>query len=137
MGGCDLVCVGPTYVEILWPRVRGLVESTFWRGRSEGDIDTVFADLMHQRALLWIVWDGRKILAALVTKLIRESQGLVCLITACAGIELRRWKHVISDIEAFAKAEGCFCVRMEGRRGWKRILPDYQEAWFIFEKILK
>lgn len=136
MASCSLVCVHPNAVDDLWPHVRGYLESTFWRGRHKGDIDTVLADIKNGLALLWIVWDGRGILAAITTKLIQEPAGLVCLITACGGVFMKRWLALIADIEAYAKAEGCRCMRAEGRKGWKAMLPDYREPWVVLEKRL-
>lgn len=132
-----LICTAPDLVDDIWPHVRGYIESTFWRGRHKGDVEAVFADIKSGIALLWIVWDGRGILAAITTKLIKEHDRLVCLITACGGVNLNRWVGVISDIEAHAMAEGCCCVRFEGRKGWKAMFPDYREPWIILEKSLQ
>lgn len=42
-------------------------------------------------------------------------------------------------IEAFGREHGCTVMRMEGRRGWARVLPDYgwkQDKKVIYERTL-
>jgi hypothetical protein len=43
----------------------------------------------------------------------------------------------IPDFEAFAREHGCSLMRMEGRKGWARVLPAYgwaQDNKVIFER---
>ncbi len=138
MAGCDLVCVNPALVAAVWPHVHGLIDSAFQRGRGDDDAKIVAAELKAQTSLLWLVWerDDKAILAALTTKLIRTPHGLVCRITSCGGIHLDRWSALLAKVEDYAKSEGCICVRIEGRRGWKAIFPDYAERWIMLEKRL-
>ena len=41
-----------------------------------------------------------------------------------------------NEIEAYAKAEGCACVRIYGRKGWARVLKDYQVEQIVLERQL-
>lgn len=43
------------------------------------------------------------------------------------------------DIEAFGRKHGCKVMRMEGRKGWHRVLPHYgwkQDQKVIYERTL-
>ena len=55
----------------------------------------------------------------------------------CAGRQLLRSRHLIGTIEQFARAEGCARVRMQGRRGWRRVFKDYSEPFITLEKNLE
>ncbi len=35
------------------------------------------------------------------------------------------FRRMIRDLETIAKQQGCTSMRIEGRRGWERVLPDY------------
>jgi hypothetical protein len=135
---CDLVCVHPVAIEDIWPHARGFIESAFARERGDDDANIVLAELKAQTSVLWLVWerDDRAILAALTTKLIKTPRGIVCQITSCGGVELDRWAGLLAKVEAYAKAEGCMSVRIEGRKGWKGYFPDYNERWVMLEKRL-
>ena len=101
-----------------------------------GDLGTyadVEADVLHGRALLWINAEGMRITAAAVTQVSRTECSKVCTIVACGGTG--GWGG-ISKIEEYAKAEGCDCIRIFGRKGWQRVLKDYRAARIVLERKL-
>lgn len=107
--------------------------------RETGEIppDTL-GDLIEGRRLLWIVLsgDGGGIASAATTIIYASATGKRCRIAACGGAGVRDWIGAIADIEAFAKAEGCTEIELEGRRGWQRLLPDYQARSVTIAKAL-
>jgi hypothetical protein len=132
-----LVCVDPARIDEFWPHVRELIRRAIWRG----DLDA-FGPIEHAvrvgNALLWIVWDthARKIIAAAVTELTVAMRRKVCVIIACAGERMPRWLPLIEGIEKYARAEGCAAVRIVGRKGWARVLPDYRVHRVVLERKL-
>ena len=72
--------------------------------------------------------------AAASTSLQQTDAGKVCVITACAGARMSRWLPLIEKIEAYAKNEGCKCVRIFGRKGWLRLLDGYRQRYAIIDK---
>jgi hypothetical protein len=60
----------------------------------------------------------------------------LCTIVACGGHGFERFGGLIGGLERFARAEGCARVRICGRRGWARRLPDYFVKRVILEKEL-
>jgi hypothetical protein len=132
------LCVDPARIDEIWPHVEAFLAAALWRS-PDGDTP---ADALHElhdrRLLLWIVWapDDREILAAATTRLIEIGKGRVCVITACGGRELERWKWSIGEIEKYARAEGCIELRLMGRKGWVRMFPEFREPWAILSKEL-
>lgn len=129
-----LMCCPPGMVGELWPHVRSMV------GRASdktdmGSLSELDTDVLSGRALLWTV-HGDGIEAATVTRLDLTEHSKVCTILACGGAGRSRWLHLLSEIETYAKAEGCDGVRLYGRRGWKRALPDYREIGIVMERKL-
>lgn len=131
-----LVCVDPEKVDELWPHVRPFIDAAFDTELGDDNTDSVKADLDARHALLWIVWNGNKLIAAATTKIVRVPAKKLCIITTCAGQDLSRWLHFLVDMEKYAKAEGCDAMRIMGRRGWKAMLPTYHEPWVCLEKEL-
>lgn len=115
----------------LWPHVRSMVCAALDRTDlgAASDLDT---DVMSGRALLWIVHDG-SIRCAVVTKLEATQRSKVCVIVAIGG-NAGPNLALLSGIEQYAKAEGCDCVRWVGRKGWKRMLPEYREVGVVMER---
>ena len=74
--------------------------------------------------------------AAAATVLINSESGKVCVITACGGSDMTRWLPLIDGVEAYAREEGCKCVRIYGRKGWLRVLDGYRTKHVIMDKDL-
>jgi hypothetical protein len=134
MTECELVCIPPDCVHLVWPRVAGLIEAAMRRG-DLSSFAAVAAAVSAGRAQLWVASehpDG--IAAAAVTELHQPRRRKYCVIVACGGYDMARWLHLLAPIEDFARAEGCDAMRIMGRKGWARVLPDYKVNRIVLEK---
>jgi len=129
----------------IWPHVSHLIESAMRRGRLS-DFADVERAVLSGAHLLWLAaaltpspacgggQGGGAIYAAAVTALTSISGERVCTIVACGGRERARWLHLIATLEDYGRAEGCRAIRILGRRGWARLLPDYTTTRILLEK---
>jgi hypothetical protein len=131
----ELVCVDPKRVHEIWPHVAALIHRAVKR-TDLSHIRDIADDVLRGDGLLWIAWDGHTVKAAATTSLIRTERNLVCMLTACGGDDMRLWLPLLAKIEAYAKAEGCACVRIYGRKGWARVLDGYRIDHVILGKAL-
>jgi hypothetical protein len=137
-----IICVDPALVHSVWPLVADRIGAAMARG-GIGAYAPVEESVLAGRALVWLATDGMGIAAAAVTQLERTDRGLICVIVACGGTNMRRWLHLIDGIEEFARAEGCAATRIIGRKGWARVLSrggfqtrPYRVRRIILEKEL-
>lgn len=128
----DLCCVDPKTVHEIWPQAKDLIRAAIEQtGLSEfADIET---SILAGDQLLWLAISDH-IEAAAVTHLIKAKDAPVLVITACAGSQRERWLPLRHRIESYAKAEGCKRVRLFGRKGWEKALPDYRVEYVVMEK---
>lgn len=126
----DLLCVDPRNIHEIWPQAKGLIRAAI-EATDLSDFADIEAAVLSGDQLLWLAISDH-IEAAATTHL---SRG-VCTVVACSGHERERWLPLKSRIEQYAKAEGCKCVRLYGRKGWERVLPDYRVEHMIMEKTL-
>jgi hypothetical protein len=126
----SLVCVDPKRVHEFWPHAKELILSAI-RRTGISDPQDIEYDILSGDQLLWLAFDG-KIKAAAASHL----AGDVCTITACGGEDMKEWLPLFSQIEDYAKAEGCRCVRIYGRKGWLRVLDGYRATHVIMERPL-
>jgi hypothetical protein len=133
----ELVCVDPRRVHEIWPHVAPLLRRAIVRTGLSAFAE-IEQNILRGNALLWLAVGGEgaaaKIEAVASTTLQQTDSGKVCIITACAGANMARWLPLINHIEAYAKEEGCRCVRIFGRRGWMRVLGGYEESYIIMDK---
>lgn len=117
-----------------WPLAKGLIRAAIEQ-TDLNDFSDIEYDVLSGDQLLWLAV-GEKIEAAAVTHLIKSSGGPVLIITACSGHHRERWLPLFTRIEDYARAEGCKCVRIYGRKGWQRVLHGYHVEHVILEKAL-
>jgi hypothetical protein len=136
-GECECICINPERVLEIWPLARGLVKRAFESGIGDSTFEETEHAIMSGLALLWLAWDGSAIIVAVTTELVKTPRHKICLVTSCGGTELASWVGFMRNIEAYASAEGCDVVRVMGRRGWKRALPEFHEPWIVLDKALR
>lgn len=129
----ELVCIPPDQVKQFWPHVRAMLLGAIHRVGISLSED-IERDVLGGLSLLWIVWNGRNIESAAVTQLSRTDTGTVCVVVACAGLARGRWLHLLGKIENYARQEGCRSIRIFGREGWKKVLPEYKQIAVVIEK---
>jgi hypothetical protein len=132
-GRVELICVDPKRVHEIWPHVVHLIHGAVKRTNLSHTLD-IDDDILHGHGLLWLACDGSKILAAMTTSLVSTDRDKVCILTACGGEEMKQWLPLLRKIEAYAKDEGCGCVRIYGRKGWARVLDGYRVEHVILER---
>jgi len=131
----EAVCIDPKRVHQVWPGVSHLIKSAMDRG-GLGDFKVVESEVHSGDALLWLAWDGHEIYAAAVTQIVGINGHRHCTIVACGGHDIERWGFLIGELERFAANESCKSVRIFGRKGWARMLPEYNIHSIVLEKEL-
>jgi len=131
----QLVCVPPAQAAAIWPHVRELIRAAMRRG-GLSSFRPVEASVLAGDALLWLACDSESIQAAAVTELHATEWRKMCVVVACGGKNMRAWLPLLAGIETYARAAGCACVRIMGRRGWTRVLPTYRTTRIVLEKEL-
>ena len=132
---CELICVDPAQAREFWPHVASLIKAAMEKGRLSS-----FTDVEHSvrdgRALLWLAWNGEKIKAAAVTELSQANGETFCTIVACGGHDRSQWLPLIAGLEAYGRTQGCAAMGIYGRRGWRKLLPQYRTTRVLLEKEL-
>ena len=129
------LCVDPAQVARVWPLVAHLIHAAMRKG-GISEFAAVERGVLAGTMLLWIAADAGAISAAAVTEIHALNGERLCTIVACGGRGLARWLPLRSQLETFARAEGCRAIRILGRCGWVRALPDYKLTRILLEKEL-
>ncbi len=130
----DLICVPPDDVSRIWPHARPLIKSAIDH-TGISDFDHIEGQVLSGDQLLWLAISDH-IEAAATTHLIKTSGKPILIVTACSGTQRERWITLRHKVEAYARAEGCSRIRLYGRKGWVRALPDYHVEYVVMYKEL-
>lgn len=127
--------LGAERVGELWPKCRHHLE------RFERECGTDYAldlldDLKAGRKQLWCLQDDvGDITGIVLTRIAECPNGPVCEIYAACGNAHGRLTECLDAIERWAKSINCKRMRLQGRKGWLRVLK-YQQTGIIAEKEL-
>lgn len=114
-------------LELGWP----LVEPLLKRALTADDISTdeMRALAEQDRMMIWAIFDPEKPLplkAAGATGLQKAGDETVVEIQALGGADMKSWLDAaLDEFENMAFEHGVDIIRIIGRRGWAKHLPDY------------
>jgi hypothetical protein len=131
-----LIAIAPRMVGDFLPIAHRHIAAAVERA-GMADLEPVLEKVRTGQSLLWVaVDDANHIQGAGITELIIESAGLVCVIVAWGSDDQARCAPLLETIERFARDEECKAVRLYGRPGWQRRLPEYRLKAVVMERRL-
>lgn len=129
------ICVPPDLVPQVWPHVWEMLKKAIDK-TDYGTFQALEDDVFAGSALLWIVWQEPKIVAAVVTQLVTNERSRACYILGCGCTQHRAWQSLMPPVEAYARSAHCNKIRLLGRKGWERLFPDARVSLYVIEKDL-
>ena len=127
----------PDDVEYVWDKVEPILARVV--SRSEGELETEdILDLVTEgRMQLWIVAENKEIIAALVTQIITYPQKKVLRLVSLAGEDFNKFKHFLDMVQSFAIQKDCIALELWGRKGWKKLLPEWKSEYIVYNKDIR
>ena len=127
----------PDDVEYVWEKVEPILARVI--PHSEGELETGdILDLVTEGSMqLWIVAENKEIIAALVTQIITYPQKRILRLVSLAGEDFNKFKHFLDIVESFAIQKGCTALELWGRKGWKKLLPEWNSEYIVYTKDIR
>jgi len=121
-------------LEFIWSQVKPQIEKALDGSYSSYDI---LEYIKQNRMQLWISWnDG--IEASFVTEVCDYPQLRVMRWVLAGGSNMESWLDLVtSKVEDWAKRNNCQRLEIVGRKGWTKVLRDYEPQAVYFVKELK
>lgn len=123
-------------VDSIWHLVAPLLGPACDYADDDITVDELRASLLAGDRMLWIALRGRDLLMALVVEVYDTPRRRICLILSAGGHPSVPWPWIAAQIETFAAERGCKRVRIVGRKGWMKKLPDYRATCVVLSKDL-
>lgn len=127
-------------VETFWPHIEPHLTAACNAVVTSETPETLLDEVRSDRSALWVIMDADSpmpFLGAAIACFRQTNRGLAAEIRFLGGRHGHRWiRQCLRDFEAYAKASGANRLHIEGRRGWRRRLPDYREIRTVLEKRL-
>jgi len=132
----DVYIVEKHEIDTVWDDVKELIAKTNDDVLNEEDI---LAYLKTGHYILWIVTkpDSVSIVAAITIEYAHYPRHKMCRVVTLAGESMFEWiDEGLLMLEDWAKAQGCAYMDMYARRGWKKVLKEYEEDCVLLRKKL-
>ena len=129
--------VQPEDIAYIWEDVSPLIEMA--RKHSEGELETddFLEPLTHGDMQLWIATEDSKMHSVMVTQIVPYPQKKILRVISIAGSDFKRLYEFNEMVESFAVRTGCTGMELWGRKGWKKLLPDWESNYIVYTKDLK
>ncbi len=129
--------VQPEDIAYIWEEVAPLLEKVKEHTEGEFETDDYLEPLTNGNMHLWIATEYSDVKAAMVTQFAIYPQKNILRIVSMAGDDFEEIRGFQDMIEAFAVRMGCSALEMWGRKGWKKLLPDWNDTYIVYTKDLK
>lgn len=130
--------ITPGRVAAVWPHIAAWVESVAARFPPWARLADPKARCEARDAQLWLIRDGGTIKGCVITQITVDNER-VAEVPLVAGDDMASWLHLLDDLEAWARREGCVAmVSTAGREGWVRTLKNlgWQKVAVLMERRL-
>lgn len=95
----------------------------------------MFRELAFGRAQAWGMREGERVLGFWITRIENTWTKKYGLVWICAGDGLEIGMPAYREtIEPWFWSQGCEWIDIQGRKGWKRVLPDYEDIAVVLRK---
>ena len=129
--------VQPEDIAYIWEEVAPLLNRVKEHSEGEAEPDDFLEPLTHGHMQLWIATEDKQMHSAMITQIIVYTQKKVLRVISIAGSDFRRLYEFNDMVESFAIKTGCSGMELWGRRGWKKLLPDWESNYIVYSKDLK
>jgi hypothetical protein len=138
----NLVNIPSSSIGEVWNLVKKDISEALSYSGNHTDADFVYDCVKENKMQLWVVWDKdkpttlEKYYGVVVTEIIERKLVKTCNIFIVTGRQRQNWQHLISVLEDWAKSIGCTDMYLIARKGWERIMEqfNYKKTHVVLEK---
>ena len=126
--------VQPEDIAYIWEQVAPLLEKTKEHSEGELETDDFLEPLTHGDMQLWIATEENEMHSAMVTQIVTYPQKQILRIISIAGSDFKKLYEFNDMVESFAVKTGCTGMELWGRKGWKKLLPDWESNYIVYDR---
>lgn len=123
-------------IPLQWHRIAELLLPVMKRDEVDNTLEDVRQFLLSGNMQAWLI-DWETVFITQIQPFGADSKNptkRVCAIIFCAGKDLERWlPYAKTHFKEWAKSMNCSKLRISGRDGWEKILPDFKRISITVE----
>ncbi len=138
----NLVNIPSSQLDDVWNLVKKDIQQALSYSGNHTDAEFVYETVKQNKMQLWVLWDNskkttiEKYYGVVVTEIVERKLKKSCNIFVVTGRHRQKWQHLIKILEDFALKQNCTNMELIARKGWKRIMEqfDYKQTHVVLEK---
>lgn len=123
-------------IPLQWHRIAELLLPVMKRDEVDNTLEDVRQFLLSGNMQAWLI-DWETVFITQIQPFGADSKNptkRVCAIIFCAGRDLERWlPYAKTHFKEWAKSMNCSKLRISGRGGWEKVLPDFKRISITVE----
>ena len=123
-------------IEEIWPQIEPFIKKVLQKIDLCYTVEDIKSALCKRKMQLWTSHAGKQIYGICITQILIHPQYKFLEIVLLSGEGLKNYFHHFDTIESWAKEQGCQKIKLVGRKGWAKKLPDYKQKLIKLEKDL-
>ena len=129
--------LSPEDIPYVWEEVEPMLAMVSEHTEGELLTEDFMTPLEEGHMQLWVAIENKNIIAAMVTQVVTYPQKRVLRIIALGGEGFKKIKEFTPMVESFAVRLECSSLELWGRKGWKKLLPDWKSSYIVYTKDIK
>ena len=129
--------LSPEDIPYVWDKVEPMLARVTEHAEGELTPEDYVEPLSLGEMQLWIAVKDKELHSVMVTQIVPYPQKRILRILAIAGAEFKALYKFKDMVESFAIRSGCSALELWGRKGWKKLLPDWKDSYIVYTKDLR
>ena len=140
-----ITLIDPANLPDIWSKIEGYLQMIAARSRGRWTVENIAVYIINRSWELWVVFeeddeapsDAPNVLAVATSEIVEYPQYRALVGTGLAGREMKKWVHLLSVVEDWARARGCKAIQLSTRPGLAKQLSGYKATHVMYEKSLE
>lgn len=113
-------------VRYIWKDVERVLKKSVDTATGKVKLIDVLHGILNDTYVLWVVFDGEEVIAAITTRIIQYPQRRSMALDWVGGSKMKEWQDMaIEKITDFAVSNDCQHLEGYGRKAWGRALKKH------------
>ena len=113
-------------VKYIWKDVERVLKRSVDTATGKVNLIDVLHGILNDTYVLWVVFDGEEVIAAITTRIIEYPQRRSMALDWVGGSRMKEWQDMaIQKITDFAVLNDCQHLEGYGRKAWGRALKKH------------
>jgi hypothetical protein len=122
-------------LDSVWDSIKDRLQAAVESANGRFELKDAKKFLEDKDWVLWVSIRNKKIEAIAITEVLQYSKKKMCMVRIMTGENYANWIGLEDGIAKWAKSVGCDGMEAIARKGWARVMKDYEQSHVFLERM--